>query len=454
MADLDKIANNPQWQPASGDSLIRAIVTPPSDMFFGKRPISVEVKKLNNGLLYASVKDADDRNVIGFGGYDVEEVPQLPNQYRLINLSMRQREGLLGFFATFGYRDEGTINEKSLAKLEYTTWHVPGLGDKGLTMLTSLYAMQAVEGGWLDLHLNVGGSMPYKRGLTAKLICSGESNGELHFDENGEPVTKNVIGFKELPEHLEGPLKEIFRSTLATGSIDALETAVALFDEFHSHVIIPTQRALNLGVVASEQPEPITPGEYEPINNKKDYSITSEALNKAFQQGNIPNNCVWIMNANFGIYQMDVPHEMLVQMPESDIVSLYKSVWDYKTKYPGRKYDRSPQAFGKLISEMVGEGYRECPAIRLLKKDSENVLKPYELTQIMSSSDGSVIEQFLSRLELPGKEPVKRKTDNPNTFVHPMGYAVPGIEAITGYVDDFARMVGNVYFNNTHGPTH
>lgn len=223
----DELAKDTKWNPSSDGDVIHAPIGRHLD-----RDLVVVVRKLNNGLLYALPKDTEGRDVFRLGSYNVDNVPELPNQYHLINFLMRDAPPAL--YSTFEWKSERVLEGNPIAWLEYTMMHTPFFGNReGLTMLMSLYATQLVKGNWLDLKLNLPTKEITQRYHTATLEYSGEKSGGFYYHADGKQDPKS-LGFSNLPMNIEGPLGKVFYDALRGARMDTLRTAENLVQEFPS----------------------------------------------------------------------------------------------------------------------------------------------------------------------------------------------------------------------------
>ena len=101
-----------------------------------------------------------------------------------------------------------------------------------MTILTSLQAYQAIEGGWLDLQLSPSNLDSLDRAITTKISSLGE---ELDFDSQGilkDTVSRLFWSSKKI--------EQIYNIVSKGVQIDALHTAKALVNGF------PSQRSLQI----------------------------------------------------------------------------------------------------------------------------------------------------------------------------------------------------------------
>ncbi|MCH8004223.1 MAG: hypothetical protein IH934_06360 [Nanoarchaeota archaeon] len=232
MSNIEDIANDPEWQPSS---VICAPIQPPS-YFDRVSDIVVVVKQLNNGLLYAIPQNKSGKTLFKNASYSVGSVPVLNDQYKIINLAKRQTRERPGFFATFEYETGETPDGNNAARIEYTTWHNPIIGENGLTALISLYAWQENDNGKLELHLNVASNNPADRSMRMKIFPPDEFGGHLDFDKEGV-LLKAPFGFYEAGENPTNPLRNIYLATLMDSKVDVLHTAMALVKGFPNQPI-------------------------------------------------------------------------------------------------------------------------------------------------------------------------------------------------------------------------
>lgn len=244
MESLDVIANEPDWIPISQEELLREIIAPPRYMDT-KQKLYVVVRELANGQLYAAVEHNDGKFVLGNADYDVRQVSVLPNKFRLTDLEMNRRRKLPGFFATFEYKAGRAPMGQDAIWLEYTTWHSPNFGEKGLTVLINLHARHMIQGGWLDIQITPRDYRSTDRSLALVLSSSDESDetlrldGNLKYDREGK-LQMASLGLPEAVERRGHPLGNVYLQTSNGAKIDALSTAANLVRGF------PSQRPLDL----------------------------------------------------------------------------------------------------------------------------------------------------------------------------------------------------------------
>ncbi len=247
MADLERIANNPEWQPSSKEPALRKnikdIIAEPMPTLRRFKEIWLEVWQLKNGLLYGVVKDERGRNIIANRSYEskeresAEEEAEPTGNYVLWNITKKQMQEMHGFLTTFLYRSGPAPDGFPAAKLEYTTWHAPGsLGD--LTMLTSVYAFQHLPTRKLGLIID-SDSWSLERARQMKINVSGDAEGELKFDKSGKLQSvpqRDLYALMQPNHHLNG----IYLQTSQGREIDVLGTSVAMIHGF------PNSRPLDI----------------------------------------------------------------------------------------------------------------------------------------------------------------------------------------------------------------
>ena len=224
MVDLDEIANDPKWKPASDEDLASLEVF--TNTHFGRTGIlKVAVKSLPNGFLYATAQDNSGRNVLRNGDYPIEEFPELPNNGSLAHLDGVLLGNTYGFFANFEYEAGRTPIRLPSTILEYHTWHNPNYGDNGLILLTHLHATQEQNGENVEIYLSSAQrKKPNDRSLTLQLY-SGDDR--LIFDKEGRLLSTS-IGVSESIKQLNHPLRDIYLATNNGARIDIQGTAEAL----------------------------------------------------------------------------------------------------------------------------------------------------------------------------------------------------------------------------------
>lgn len=239
MGNIEDIVDS-EWQPLLDKNKTPVVIrehTFSEGTSFYKKHFTTRVIKLKNGLFYAIVKQSDGTDMLRDGNYPIEEFQKLFNKYHLSNLSAKQRGQVPGFSATFEYKSGKTPGGHDAARIEYTTWHNPAYGDKGLTMLTSLYAMQRVKDGWLDVNLNVPSDKPVGRSMISTI--STPDTAKLIFGTDGNLLT-TTFDIQNISEQENHPLKDIYLNANRGIGIDTLKTAEALVKGF------PSQRPLQM----------------------------------------------------------------------------------------------------------------------------------------------------------------------------------------------------------------
>lgn len=233
MTNIDDFVDS-EWQPSSDEPVVRSPVEIHTSAGRERKTtnVIVEVRVLENGLLYAVGVDDEGVPVLELeeGRYVIGNYPKGRSPYQLINLVRRAKEDMLSLFATFEYKAGRTPDGQDAARIEYTTWHDDPT--YGLTVLTSLQAYQAVEGGWLDLQLGLPTLDSPDRTMTVKISSLGE---ELEFDSQGvlkDPGSRLFWASKKM--------KEIYDTVSRGVKIDALQTAKAVVNGF------PSQRPLQM----------------------------------------------------------------------------------------------------------------------------------------------------------------------------------------------------------------
>ena len=243
MESLDTIANEPDWMPISQEELLREIIVPPPYMHT-KQNLYVAVRELANGLLYTAVEQSDGKFALGNANYNTAQVSPLPKGFRLTQLSLRRMHKLPGFYATFEFKAGKSFDGQDAAWIEYTTWHNPNFGDRGLTRLLSLNAKHIIQGGSVDIAISSPDYWLNNRSMNAALSSSGEPNetlrldGSLRYDKEGRLLAVS-LGLPEAVK-LGHPLGDVYLRTSNGDKIDALSTAATLVSKF------PSQRPLDL----------------------------------------------------------------------------------------------------------------------------------------------------------------------------------------------------------------
>jgi len=241
MGGIEDIVNDPGWRPSSGEPVaVSRIQIPAHSFILQKREtidVTVEVRALKNGLLYATAVDENGMPTLARGSHPIENFPKGQSPYQLINLVRAEREGVPGLAATFEYKagkttkglGEAIPEGLDAARLEYTTWYNPA---HGLILLTSVQAHQLVKEGWIDVQLSLPTYRNSERAMTMEASSSMES---LRFGRDGTLEKQAPRLFWTSPE-----LNGIYESVTNGAQVDPLRTAVALINGF------PTQRPLNM----------------------------------------------------------------------------------------------------------------------------------------------------------------------------------------------------------------
>ena len=242
MEPLDVIANDPDWMPISQEAIIREAI--PHPHISAKQDLYIVVRELANGLLYASVEQGNGKATLRNAHYNTQQVSTLPKGFHLTQLSLRRMHVVPGFYATFEFKAGKAPSGQDAARIEYTTWHNPDFGERGLTRLLSLNAEHAIQGGHLDIGISSPAYWLSSRLMVATLHSSDSAetltfDGNLEYDREGR-LTKTSLGLPEAVERRGHPFGNVYLQTSNGAKIDALSTAVTLVGRF------PSQRPLDL----------------------------------------------------------------------------------------------------------------------------------------------------------------------------------------------------------------
>src|SRR3989339_1063538 len=146
-SSIDDLANNPDWQPALDNKVVRVFTTfaPYSD-----QPHTVVVKLLKNGVFYTEVFKNDEDRVLRNTTYNGDPTPESPKGYNIVNLVVSNDGGNQVTTTTFRYEFR---KRKDLPTtwLDYTVWHSDVHTNGGITLLKSVEAVQEIEDGRLDI---------------------------------------------------------------------------------------------------------------------------------------------------------------------------------------------------------------------------------------------------------------------------------------------------------------
>ena len=220
------------WQPSKdGHSISVPLVRP---LHLGRGPdLELIVRQLNNGLWYpASVQTKEGRQLEAFARYGSNR-SDLPDGYKVIDLSTTWINGMPVAIATFQYKYGKTPKGQDANVIEYTQRHFANGGENGLVTLASLYASQEVEGGRIDVHLNAATTEPKNHSMAMKVVSSDELYAELNFDSEGNLLRTSRPVFIS-PNH---PLHQIYkRTSVREELVDPLSTAIMLIRGFISQM--------------------------------------------------------------------------------------------------------------------------------------------------------------------------------------------------------------------------
>lgn len=251
MGSIDDLANDPDWQPALDKDAVRVfLVRAPYHTNEHHKHIAI-IRELNNGLFYSRVFANNDGEVLRNTSYNVDEEPKLPNGYRAVNLVVSQDNGHQVSTTTFRY-EFGKRKGLPTTWIDYTVWHNPRYGSKGLTKLKSLQAVQEVQGGRLDIMINAATHNFGDRSMKVNLsssdrvdeslmeepdeVLTHKLDGDLRFDSQGRLLRSYSNTRLISSGHLNHPLSSIYHDTFGGARIDALRTARALFNGFSSQI--------------------------------------------------------------------------------------------------------------------------------------------------------------------------------------------------------------------------
>ena len=223
------------WQPSPKGLVTKSSLPRPQHLGHGPQ-LEVIIKQLNNGLLFASIQTVEGHKEARLASYDVENVPTLPENYKLINLTNNMVNGRPAVSATFQYNSGKTPDGNTVAQIEYTIRHYITGDSASLFKLITLYASQEVEGGRIDVMLNEGDANPNNPFLKMKAIASDKLYAELSFDEEGN-LPKLSRGVFIGQGH---PFFRLYHGVTSDLRVDTLRTAVSLVNGF------PAQRPLHM----------------------------------------------------------------------------------------------------------------------------------------------------------------------------------------------------------------